>query len=317
MANAKYTILLIWIFLFACTTPRNEPLPTPAATAVSIPTLPASPSPTAELQVETGDVTGQTAVVTRIVDGDTIDVDLAGTTYRVRYIGMDTPERGDFFYHEATEANRQLVEGQTVTLVKDVSETDRYGRLLRYVYLPNGTFVNAELVRQGYAQILTYPPDVKYQELFAQLQREAREAGLGLWGGAADTSPGEPTQLMETAVFATPLATLPPSTPCDPAYPTVCIPPEPPDLNCGSICTVQQLHDRVLFTDIVTTSHPQGMHLVEQTVEEVQTDGRTMGCRQGTPARTAANPPGMESWGLCSRTQTLYRLGQKVEQTTM
>lgn len=237
MANTKYTILLIWIFLFACTTPQNEPLSTPAATAVSIPTLPAAPSPTAELQVETGDVTGQTAVVTRIIDGDTVDVDLGGTTYRVRYIGIDTPERGDFFYHEATEANRQLVEGQTVTLVKDVSETDRYGRLLRYVYLLDGTFVNAELVGQGYAQMLTYPPDVKYQELFAQLQREAREAGLGLWGGevAATSVPVEVIQPTITAVFATPLATLPPSTTCDPAYPTVCIPPEPPDLDCGSI----------------------------------------------------------------------------------
>lgn len=232
--NTKYTILLIWIFLFACTTPQNEPLPTLAVTAVAIPTLSASPPPTVE-QIETGDVTGQTAVVTRIVDGDTIDVDIEGTTYRVRYIGMDTPERGDFFYHEATEANRQLVEGQTVTMVEDVSETDRYGRLLRYVYLPDGTFVNAELVRQGYAQILTYPPDVKYQELFAQLQREAREAGLGLWGGTVDASPVEPVQSTETAVFATPLATLPPSTTCDPSYPTVCIPPEPPDLNCGDV----------------------------------------------------------------------------------
>jgi hypothetical protein len=74
---------------------------------------------------------GNLATVTYIVDGDTIDVAIGGTTYRVRYIGMDTPERGDYFFSEATEANRALVEGQQVILVKDVSETDRYGRLLR------------------------------------------------------------------------------------------------------------------------------------------------------------------------------------------
>jgi hypothetical protein len=82
---------------------------------------------------------------------------------------------------EATAANKALVENKTVTLEKDVSETDKYGRLLRYVYVGN-IFVNAELVRQGYAQVSTYPPDVKYQSLFLQMQREARAAGRGLWG---------------------------------------------------------------------------------------------------------------------------------------
>lgn len=123
-----------------------------------------------------------TAEVTKIVDGDTIDVEIEGETYRLRYIGVDTPERGRPFFSEATEANRQLVENQTVFLEKDVSETDRYGRLLRYVYLRKGTMVNAELVCQGFAQVATFPPDVKYQEAFLQLQREARDAGRGLWG---------------------------------------------------------------------------------------------------------------------------------------
>ena len=124
----------------------------------------------------------QPAEVTHIVDGDTIDVEIEGRTYRLRYIGMDTPERGRPFYSEATEANRQMVANQTVYLEKDVSETDRYDRLLRYVYLEDGTMVNAELVRQGFAQVATFPPDVKYQEMFLQLQREARDAGRGLWG---------------------------------------------------------------------------------------------------------------------------------------
>ena len=128
------------------------------------------------------DANYQTAEVTKIVDGDTIDVEIEGKTYRLRYIGMDTPERGRPFFSEATEANRQLVANQTVYLEKDVFETDRYDRLLRYVYLQDGRMVNAELVCQGFAQVATFPPDVKYQETFLQLQREARDAGRGLWG---------------------------------------------------------------------------------------------------------------------------------------
>jgi micrococcal nuclease len=118
--------------------------------------------------------------VTRIIDGDTIEVDLAGQTYRVRYIGIECPEAGQYGYEQATEANRQLVEGKTVRLEKDVSDTDRYGRLLRYVYVGD-VFVNAELVRRGFATAWTYPPDVAYSELLVQLESQARAAGVGLW----------------------------------------------------------------------------------------------------------------------------------------
>jgi micrococcal nuclease len=116
------------------------------------------------------------------------------------------------------------VEGKIVRLEQDISETDRYGRLLRYVYVGD-VFVNAELVRQGLAQVSTYPPDVKYQDVFLQLQREARAAGRGLWSGAC-------------AVFPTPTAPsviAPSNGNCDPSYPDVCIPPYPPDLDCGQI----------------------------------------------------------------------------------
>jgi micrococcal nuclease len=192
---------------------------------------------------------GNLATVTYVVDGDTIDVAIGGTTYRVRYIGMDTPERGDFFFSEATEANRALVAGQQVILVKDVSETDRYGRLLRYVYLEDGTFVNAELVRQGYAVIATFPPDVRHQELFLQLERDARAAGRGLWAqpvNSVPTPPGpQPTTVPASTNAPVPAPTNLPaptnvpqpteSANCDPAYPTVCIPPPPPDLDCGEI----------------------------------------------------------------------------------
>ncbi len=127
------------------------------------------------------------ALATRVIDGDTIEVEIEGVSYKIRYIGIDTPELHHptkpvgYYAQEAYEKNRELVEGKTVYLEKDVSETDRYGRLLRYVYVGD-VFVNAYLVQQGYALVSTYPPDVKYQDRFLELQREAREAGRGLWG---------------------------------------------------------------------------------------------------------------------------------------
>ncbi len=82
---------------------------------------------------------------------------------------------------EASEANSKLVDGKTVHLEFDVQQLDKYGRTLAYVYLEDGTFVNAWLVENGYAAVMTIPPNVKHQEMFLKLQREAREAGRGLW----------------------------------------------------------------------------------------------------------------------------------------
>ena len=147
----------------------------------------ASPSPD---EVQIIEVEGKTALteatVVRVIDGDTIKVDIDGYLYTVRYIGIDTPETVhpqkpvEYFGKEAAEKNRELVWRKTVRLEKDVSETDRYGRLLRYVWVGD-VMVNAELARLGYAQVSTYPPDVKYQGLFLQLQREAIETGKGMW----------------------------------------------------------------------------------------------------------------------------------------
>jgi micrococcal nuclease len=129
----------------------------------------------------------QTARVVAIIDGDTINVDLQGQRERVCDIGINTPEtkhptRGiEPYGPEAAEANTRLVAGQTVRLELDVEGRDRYGRLLAYVSVGE-VMVNAELIRQGYAQVATFPPNVKYQELFLRLQREAREAKRGLWG---------------------------------------------------------------------------------------------------------------------------------------
>ena len=115
--------------------------------------------------------------VTRVIDGDTIELE---TGMRVRYLGVDTPEDATCFTDQATRKNKELVEGKTVRLEKDVSDKDVYGRLLRYVYVDN-LFINLELVKQGYARIATFSPDVKFASLFLSAEQEARENNLGLW----------------------------------------------------------------------------------------------------------------------------------------
>ncbi|MDO8622494.1 MAG: thermonuclease family protein [bacterium] len=127
-----------------------------------------------------------TVLVAQVVDGDTIVLE-GGET--VRYIGIDTPETVDprrgvqCFGPEASKANKALVEGKRVRLVADVEDRDKYHRMLRYVYLPDGTFVNLELARQGFAPAYTYPPNNAHVEEFRLAAREAREAKRGLWAG--------------------------------------------------------------------------------------------------------------------------------------
>ena len=129
--------------------------------------------------------------VARAVDGDTIELEDRQT---VRYIGIDTPELHhptkpvQCFAKEAMEVNKKLVEGKQVKLEKDVSEKDKYGRLLRFVYLDesfatsSGIFINDYLVRQGFAFASTFPPDVKFSQQFLEAEREARQNNRGLWG---------------------------------------------------------------------------------------------------------------------------------------
>jgi len=126
--------------------------------------------------------------VVRVIDGDTIEVCCIGSRREsIRYIGINTPEthhatKGvEAYGKEAAEANARLVSGKAIRLEFDVQQRDRHGRLLAYVYLEDGTFVNARLVEQGYAQVMTVPPNVKHQELFLKLQQEARTASRGLW----------------------------------------------------------------------------------------------------------------------------------------
>lgn len=126
------------------------------------------------------------ATVVRVVDGDTIEVRLGDRLESVRYIGVDTPEvrhpkRGEEpGGREASAVNRQLVAGKQVRLELDVQARDRYGRMLAYVWIGD-VMINAELVRLGYAQVMTVPPNVRHQALFLKLQRDARDARRGLW----------------------------------------------------------------------------------------------------------------------------------------
>ncbi|NQT90137.1 MAG: thermonuclease family protein [Candidatus Omnitrophica bacterium] len=121
--------------------------------------------------------------VTWVPDGDTIK--LTNGEF-VRYIGIDTPEfhypKGpvEHFAEEAKDFNKRLVDGKVVRLEFDVERRDKYGRLLAYVYVDD-MFVNARMIEEGYAKILTFPPNIKYADKFLKLQRKAREEHKGLW----------------------------------------------------------------------------------------------------------------------------------------
>ena len=122
----------------------------------------------------------ETGQVIDVIDGDTIDVLIDGDAYRVRYIGIDTPERDELCYSEATAANSALVTNQTVRLVQDVSDVDRYGRLLRYIYV-NDLLVNAELVAGGWAESKAYRPDTELHTFLEELETDAANAQRGCY----------------------------------------------------------------------------------------------------------------------------------------
>ncbi|MEW6613985.1 MAG: thermonuclease family protein [Thermodesulfobacteriota bacterium] len=124
---------------------------------------------------------------TRVVDGDTIVVEIDGTHEKIRLIGVDTPETVhplkpvEYYGKEASEFTKNMVVGKQVRLEYNWQKRDKYGRLLAYVFLTDGTFVNAEIVKQGYGHAYTRFP-FKYLDEFRKYEKEAREKGLGLWG---------------------------------------------------------------------------------------------------------------------------------------
>jgi micrococcal nuclease len=198
------------------------------ASPSSAPKPPTTPIPTSAPLPSSGfacvpkNTQRKTGQVVSVTDGDTIRVRIDGWNYPVRYIGIDTPEMDGYFGAEARSQNYRLVAGRKVTLVKDVSYTDQYGRLLRYVFVGD-TFVNYELAQSGYAQAATYPPDVACSALFKSAASDARYADRGLW---RPTTTPYPTAAAQQAGS---------SGNCHPSYPAVCIPPPPPDLDCKDV----------------------------------------------------------------------------------
>ncbi len=167
-------------------------------------------------------------LVIRVIDGDTIEVTIGSSRDRVRFIGVDTPEsttRVEPYGREATVFTRRWLDERRIWLEHDVELRDRYRRRLAYVWLQppkdrsvpeiRAKMFNAILLSEGYAQLLTVPPNVRYVDVFRALQTEARQQGKGLWAQAPALAPG--------------------ASPCDPSYPDVCIPPPPPDLDCSEI----------------------------------------------------------------------------------
>jgi len=216
--------------------PTVTPEPTPKPTRRPTPE-PATPKPTPTPTPEPTPVFGeeptgptQRAMVLSVTDGDTIRVDLDGVSVPVRYIGIDAPETQDgaeWMGQQATDANAQLVAGREVILERDVSETDRFDRLLRHVWVETDgglVLVGLELIRLGVAQVSTFPPDVKYiDELFVPAQAAAQATGLGLW--AAPPAP-EPTPA--------PISPVAPPSNCHPSYQGACLAIGQGDYDCAA-----------------------------------------------------------------------------------
>ncbi len=255
-------IALATVFLAACSAEATAPLASGNLEARPPPgqrqTAPPSGAAGATSAPEPGQAPcnpTERAVVLRVIDGDTIVVDRGNGAEKVRYIGVDTPETVDprepvqFMGEEASAANAALVEGREVLLERDVSELDRYGRLLRYVWVedpsqPSGwLLVNLALVARGYAQVVTYPPDVLYVDLYTAAQEAARDAGLGLWrASAAPTKKPTPRPTKKP----TPKPTKKPSS-CHPSY-SPCL-PIVADLDCPEVRAMGKAPVRVIGPD--------------------------------------------------------------------
>lgn len=229
----------------AATTSTERTTTTERATTTS--TAPKTTT-TTTTPVAPGVPDGRRTTVTRVVDGDTIEVD-GGE--KVRLIGINTPETKDprkgveCFGHEASAAAGELMPpGTEVVLETDVEATDRYGRTLAYVHrVSDGLFINHDLVARGFAEVATYPPNVRHTDTFVAAQREAREAGRGLWSACGGveaaaappaTTPPAPAPAPAPAPPPTPAPAPAPGGGCHPSYPTLCLPGSP-DLNCSDI----------------------------------------------------------------------------------
>lgn len=198
------------------------------------------------------------AKVTRVVDGDTVVVKIGQRTERVRLLGIDTPEVGACYSSEATTLAKKLTLNRLVTLRGDRSQgrRDRYGRLLAYVQVPGGKDVGRELLRAGRAHVYVFNTPFAQLASYQAAETAARHASLGLWTACAappttstlPTSTAPTTSATTQTTTTTTTTTTAPTTAgsnCAASYPDVCIPPPPPDLDCGQI---SYKHFRVIYT---------------------------------------------------------------------
>lgn len=220
MKRLAQAAIVIAAISSSCTSSSGGP-------ASSGPTSPSTTSPVGATSAEGSSRTN--ATVTRVVDGDTVEVRFRGRPLTVRLIGIDTPESvapGEpvqCFAIKASDYTTERLDGEDVRLEFDVERIDPFGRTLAYVWLGNELF-NETLVREGYAFVTTYPPNVRYVDRFRAAQRSARSESRGVWG-----------QCVHKGV-------------CDPAYPDGCIPPPPPDLDCSDV-------DQRMFTVLPPDPH--------------------------------------------------------------
>jgi micrococcal nuclease len=239
----------IWAQSIYETDPARFAALDPDGNGVACEDLPAGASPAQ--WTDAIPVNSEPAELVRVTDGDTINVRLNGQTEPVRLILIDTPETHDpndppeCYGQEATDYLTWLLSlGGDLYLETDVSDRDRYDRLLRYAWLDFGGgevyLVNEAMVRSGYAALYTYPPDVQYVDQIREAQTFARERGLGLWSGCTTDAEGDTNELRGAQGIASQSQPQAPvqqvqSGNCDPSYPDTCIPPSPPDLDCGDV----------------------------------------------------------------------------------
>lgn len=197
------------------------------------------------------------AIVKNVIDGDTIEL---SDGRKLRYIGIDTPETKDparpqeCFGHEAYLKNKSLVEGKTITLEKDVNETDRYGRLLRYVYIDT-VLINDLLVKEGYAQSISYPPDIKYQHVFDASEKVAQATQAGLWGTLCALNPSLPEILGESTAAS-------PSASCQYSC-------QKPDRDCSDFASQAQAQDFFSCCGFDTNNDPMRLDNAKSTGNNV------------------------------------------------
>ncbi len=129
------------------------------------------------LFIEPNEAERTEAFVARVIDGDTVEIE---TGEMIRLLGINTPEKGQYYYRESTEFLKDLIEGKTVLLEKNKEDKDKYGRLLRYIHI-DSTLVNLELVKKGYATIYMIEQDEKYHDLLLEAESSAKENNIGIW----------------------------------------------------------------------------------------------------------------------------------------